>query len=74
MIGDAVVYGNLVCKPSQLTEFKEIEFFKILEETLQKPDFEQYRKIALKKSNLKKGITIGNMFFIIERKKESCTC
>ena len=38
MIGNAVVYGNLVCKPSQLTEIKEKPFFKMLENSLKKND------------------------------------
>jgi len=67
LIGDSVVIGNMVCKPSQLTEYKETDFFKILEISLKKHKFEQHRKMALKKSNLKKGITIGRDYFIIER-------
>lgn len=67
LIGDSVVIGNMVCKPSLLTEYNEADFFKILENSLKKYKFEQYRKMALKKSNLRKGITIGSDYFIIER-------
>ena len=67
MIGNAVVYGNLVCKPSQLTEIKEKPFFKMLENSLKKNNFQKYIAFAKRKTNLKKGITIGNDYFIIER-------
>ncbi len=65
--GNAVVYGNLVCKPSRLTEVKEDYFFKVLNKSLKKNELEHFINIANKKSNLKKGITIGNDYFIIER-------
>lgn len=66
-IGNAVVHGNLVCKPSQLTEVKEDCFFDALNKSLKKNELEHFVNIANKKSNLKKGITIGNDYFIIER-------
>jgi hypothetical protein len=65
--GNAVVYGKLICKPSQLTEVDEDSFFKALNESLKKNELEHFVNIANKKSNLKKGITIGNDYFIIER-------
>lgn len=67
LIGNSVVIGRLICKPSQLTEFSESEFFKQIEISLVKYKIEHYRDIALKKSNLKKGITIGKDYFIIEK-------
>lgn len=69
LIGDSCVIGNMVCKPSQLTEYTEINFFKMLENSLKKHNFEHHRKDAFKKSNLKKGITIGRDYFIIETKR-----
>ena len=66
-IGNAVVYGKLVCKPSQLTEVDEDLFFKALNKSLKKNELEHFVNIANKKINLKKGITIGNDYFIIER-------
>lgn len=66
LIGNSVVIGNMVCKPSHLIEYKETKFFKILENSLKKHKFEQHRKMALKKSNLKKGVTIGSEYFLIE--------
>ena len=66
-IGNAVVYGKLICKPSQLTEVKEDYFFKALNKSLKKNELEHFINIANKKANLKKGITIGNDYFIIER-------
>ncbi len=41
LIGDLVVIGNMVCKPSHLTAYKESDFFKILENSLKKHKFEQ---------------------------------
>lgn len=67
MIGNSVCYGNLTCKPSLLTEFKEKDFFKMLERNLKKFGFEHLDKIAKKKSNLKQGITIGDLYFIIKK-------
>ena len=67
MIGNSVVYGNLVCKPSHLTEIGEKSFFKEVDKSLKKNNLEQYRKKALKKSNLKRGVTIGMDYFIIEQ-------
>jgi len=66
-IGNAVVYGNLVCKPSQLTEVKKEYFFNAINKNLNKYELERFKNIATKKTNLKQGITIGNDFFIIER-------
>jgi hypothetical protein len=66
-IGNAVVYGKLVCKPSQLTEVDEDYFFKALNKSLKNNELEHFLNIANKKSKLKKGITIGNDYFIIER-------
>jgi len=66
-IGNAVMYGKLVCKPSQLTEVDEDYFFNALNKSLKKNELEHFINTANKKSNLKKGITIGNDYFIIER-------
>jgi hypothetical protein len=38
-----------------------------LNKSLKKNELEHFVNIANKKSNLKKGITIGNDYFIIER-------
>lgn len=66
-IGNAVVYGDLVCKPSKLNEVTEDFFYKELNKSLLKNNLEKYKVFANMKSNLKQGITIGNDYFIIER-------
>lgn len=68
MIGSAVVYGNLVCRPSQLTEVKEQYFFNAIQKSLNKNKLEHFKNTATKKLNLKKGITIGSDYFVIEPK------
>jgi hypothetical protein len=66
MFGNAAIYGNLVCKPSQLTQLDKTRFFKELSNSLKKNKLESCAEISFKISNLKKGITIGNDYFIIE--------
>lgn len=66
MFGNSAIYGNLVCKPSQLTQLDKSTFFKELSKSLKKNNFESYTEIAFKKSNLKAGITVGMDYFIIE--------
>lgn len=65
-IGNSAVYGNIVCKPSELNEVDEKSFFDEIDRSLDFNDLNQYRKDALKKKNLKYGVTIGDDFFIIE--------
>jgi hypothetical protein len=59
-IGESVMYGNLVCKPSQLTEVTESYFEKALTKSLKENELFIHRNISLKKSDLRKGVTIGN--------------
>lgn len=68
MTGNSVVYGNLVCKPAQLSEVTEKLFYKELDNSLKKNNFEEHRKTALNKTALKIGITIGNEYYIITKK------
>ena len=68
MIGNAAVYGNIVCKPAQLTEVKEKQFFEAVQRSINKTKIERLQNFVPTKANLKKGITIGNDYFIIERK------
>lgn len=65
-IGQSVVSGKMVCKPSQLTEVTEKTFFKMLENSLRKNNFMKYMAFSQKKTNLKKGLTIGSDYFILE--------
>ena len=65
-IGNAVMYGKLVFKPSKLTEVKEDYFFEALNKSLKKNKLEHFVNIANKKSSLKEGVTIGEDYFIIE--------
>lgn len=67
-IGSSIVYGGLICKPSKLSNISKEDFFEILNKTLKKYNFDiKHIKIANSKTNLKKGITIGDTYFIIEK-------
>lgn len=68
-IGDSVSYGNMFCEPSRLTEVNETDFFNMIERSLKTYNFERYRDVVFKKSNLKKGITIGSDYFVIKHGK-----
>jgi len=68
MIGNTAVYGRLVCKPSQLSEIQEKDFFKQIEISLKRNDLRKYGEMAIKKEWLKQGVTIGDNYFLIQNK------
>ena len=68
MIGNSAVVGGMVCRPSQLTEVKELDFFNAIEKSLKRNELEEFKKQATSKANLKKGVTIGDSYFIIEQR------
>jgi len=66
LVGDSVLYGSLVCRPAKLTEVKETAFFEKLNKSLKDNNLLQFKEIALKKKNLKNGVTVGKDYFAIE--------
>lgn len=69
-IGTSHMYGNLVVAGSDLSEFEEEIFYKEIDNALERFKLQEHKKDAYKISNLKKGVTIGDMFFKIYKKKQ----
>lgn len=67
-VGSALVIGKMVAKPDNLSEFDEKTFFELIDEEQPNSglDMKTFLKETRKMSNLKKGITIGNQYFIYE--------
>ncbi len=51
-IADSVIYGNLVCKPSKLSEVDKKTFYSEIDKAIKLNKMEQYSQLAKKVSNL----------------------
>jgi len=67
-VGSALVIGKMVAKPANLYQLDKKTFFELIDE--EQPNSRLNMKTFLKEtrniSNLKRGITIGNQYFIYE--------
>ena len=66
LIGSStVIANNLVCRPSKLYETNEQKFYAGIDKQLIKLGIYKECKSKITTTNLKKGITIGDLYFEI---------